>query len=96
MCNHYDRLVEGKIGTLWWEEYTFASASRAVGILEHVRLSGCVSNLSNFCISLKEIIIYCSTLHAVKYCPPAAIPAPPPLQLDVGGSGEIMRQRVKV
>ena len=58
----------------------------------------CVSNLSNFCISLKEIIIYCSTSHAVKYCPPAAIPAPPlpPLQLDVGGSGEIMRQRVKV
>ena len=37
-----------------------------------------VSNYSNFCISLKEIIIYCSTSHAVQLTPlPPPTPHPP-------------------
>ena len=91
MCNHYDSLVEGKIGTVWWEEYTFASASRAVGILEHVPERMCPTFPTSAFLFKKKLSIALKRMQSSVQLPP-----PPPLQLDVGGSGEIMRRRVKV
>ena len=78
-------------GTVWWEEYMFASASRAVGILEHVPERMCPTFPTSAFLFKKKSSIALNRMQSSVQLPP-----PPPLQLDVGGSGEIMRRRVKV